>query len=253
MLLSTALRIHPKDVVALAGGGGKTTAMFRLAEELRALNRRVVTTMTTKIFVAQMACAPAHLILETEDALLARLGPALAQHGHVLIAGGSIVEQDKVQGVPPELLDRVAAQPAVDAVIVEADGSRRLPFKAPAAHEPVIPASTCRSTPRLCSTSPLAKARESSSSTSILPVAISTGGMAGDTGGYFVGHALGRHKLTPRVSPGKTVEGAVGIVAASLLGATVAKLVFLQGASWPEIVWLGGIALVWSVEILWGF
>ena len=59
----------------------------------------------------------------------------------MLVAGGTIVEQDKVQGVPPALLDRIAAHPAVDAVIVEADGSRRLPFKAPAPHEPVIPAS----------------------------------------------------------------------------------------------------------------
>ncbi len=141
MLLSTALRIQPKDVIALAGGGGKTTAMFRLAEELRAADRRVVTTMTTKIFVAQMARAPARLVLEGAGTLLAQLPAALAEHGHVLVAGGTIVEQDKVQGVPPALLDRVAAQPAVDAVIVEADGSRRLPFKAPAAHEPVIPAS----------------------------------------------------------------------------------------------------------------
>ena len=59
----------------------------------------------------------------------------------MIVAGEVIVEQDKVQGVSPALLDRIAAQPAVDALIVEADGSRRLPFKAPAAHEPVIPAS----------------------------------------------------------------------------------------------------------------
>ena len=59
----------------------------------------------------------------------------------MIVAGEVIVEQDKVQGVSPALLDRIAAQPAVDVVIVEADGSRRLPFKAPAAHEPVIPTS----------------------------------------------------------------------------------------------------------------
>ncbi len=141
MLLVTALRIRPKEVVAFTGGGGKTTAMFRLAEELRSAGQRVVTTMTTKIFVAQMARAPARLILEGEGALLAQLGGALAEHGHVLIAGGTVVAQDKVQGVPPELLNRVAAHPAVDALLMEADGSRRLPFKAPAAREPVIPAS----------------------------------------------------------------------------------------------------------------
>ncbi len=66
-------------------------------------------------------------------------------------------------------------------------------------------------------------------------------GMAGDTGGYFVGHAVGRHKLIPRVSPGKTVEGAVGIIAASLLGAAIAKLVFLPAVTWNAALWLGGV------------
>jgi phosphatidate cytidylyltransferase len=59
-------------------------------------------------------------------------------------------------------------------------------------------------------------------------------GMAGDTGGYFVGHSLGRHKLMPRVSPGKTIEGALGIVAASLLGGALSKLLFLGNLSWQE-------------------
>ncbi len=141
MLLMKALRLRPKEVVVLTGGGGKTTTMFRLAEELRTADQRVVTTMTTKIFVSQMERAPARLVLEGAGTLLAQLSAALADQGHVLIAGGTVVEQDKVQGAPPELLDRVAAHPAVDAMIVEADGSRRLPFKAPAAHEPVIPSS----------------------------------------------------------------------------------------------------------------
>lgn len=60
--------------------------------------------------------------------------------------------------------------------------------------------------------------------------------MAGDAGGYGVGHAIGRHKLAPRVSPGKTIEGAIGIVLASLLGAVAAKLIFLQQRSWVEIL-----------------
>ncbi len=139
MLLHEALRIRAKDVVALTGGGGKTTLMFRLADELVAAGRSVVTTMTTHIFVGQMARAPGRLVLSGAGALLAQLPAALAEHRHVLIAGATVVEQDKVEGIPPSLIQRVANHHAVDVVIVEADGSRRLPFKTPATHEPVVP------------------------------------------------------------------------------------------------------------------
>jgi phosphatidate cytidylyltransferase len=40
---------------------------------------------------------------------------------------------------------------------------------------------------------------------------------ASDTGAYAVGRAMGRHKLIPKVSPGKTVEGAIGGILASVL------------------------------------
>jgi len=50
--------------------------------------------------------------------------------------------------------------------------------------------------------------------------------IACDAGAYFAGHAYGQRKLAPRISPGKTVEGAVGGVAAGLAAALVAKGIF---------------------------
>lgn len=44
---------------------------------------------------------------------------------------------------------------------------------------------------------------------------------AGDTGAYYIGRRWGRRKLAPMLSPGKTVEGAVGALACSLLLALI--------------------------------
>jgi len=49
-----------------------------------------------------------------------------------------------------------------------------------------------------------------------------------DTGGYFAGRALGKHKLYPRISPSKTWEGAFGGALATTLGAVLVKIFFLR-------------------------
>jgi phosphatidate cytidylyltransferase len=69
-------------------------------------------------------------------------------------------------------------------------------------------------------------------------------GMAGDSGGYAVGHAFGRHKLMPRVSPGKTVEGAVGIIVISVAAGAAAKLIFLTGVTWTRVLVLSVIMAI---------
>jgi molybdenum cofactor cytidylyltransferase len=145
MNLSHALRLQPKDVVAFVGGGGKTTAMFRLAEELAAQGQRVVSTTTTRIFVAQIGLAPRHLIHphnQSTQQLIASLAGELNAHPHVLVIGESDDRIGKAFGVAPDVVEAISSMPEVDVVLNEADGARMRPFKAPAEHEPVVPQST---------------------------------------------------------------------------------------------------------------
>ena len=50
----------------------------------------------------------------------------------------------------------------------------------------------------------------------------------GDAGAYYVGKNLGRHKLSPRISPKKTVEGLAGGVAVSIITALVIHFTFFK-------------------------
>jgi len=62
-----------------------------------------------------------------------------------------------------------------------------------------------------------------------------------DAGAYFAGRAYGKHKLAPFISPGKTVEGAVGGVLAGVLMAFLVRSIFTL--AWPETLPAGdGIA-----------
>ncbi|MGD8368527.1 MAG: phosphatidate cytidylyltransferase [Desulfobacterales bacterium] len=57
---------------------------------------------------------------------------------------------------------------------------------------------------------------------------------AGDTVAYYAGTYLGRHRLAPKVSPKKTVEGAVGGLVGAVGVAAVAKAYLLPGLPWAH-------------------
>jgi phosphatidate cytidylyltransferase len=54
----------------------------------------------------------------------------------------------------------------------------------------------------------------------------------GDTGAFYVGSYLGRHKLSPIVSPNKTIEGAFGGIAANLSVGAFFKYFFIPRLPW---------------------
>ncbi|MEX2224380.1 MAG: selenium cofactor biosynthesis protein YqeC [Candidatus Rokuibacteriota bacterium] len=140
MTLADALRMTADEVVALVGGGGKTTAMFRLAREVADRGGRAIATTTTRIFGAQIALAPVHV--PAADATRERVAAALALHRHVLVIGPTEAGSGKAEGVSLDLFRRLRAWVPDACLLNEADGSRMRPFKAPADYEPVIPAET---------------------------------------------------------------------------------------------------------------
>ena len=66
-----------------------------------------------------------------------------------------------------------------------------------------------------------------------------------DSGAYFSGRFLGRHKLNKEVSPKKTWEGAIGGTLLALGGAVVMRNLFLSSLlSIPAALWLGLLVAV---------
>ena len=129
MQVSSVLNIG-RGVSALIGGGGKTTLLYALAEELRKKGRVILCTSTHILVPEQYP-----LVTGGAEAIRA----ALAAHGAV--CAGTPVENGKLTAPAPSFEELAAL---ADYVLVEADGAKRLPLKAHAPHEPVVPANAQR-------------------------------------------------------------------------------------------------------------
>lgn len=145
--LASALKIEP-GMTAIIGSGGKSTLLRALGLELMRADSRVLLCTTTHMF--PVAGVP-------WDGSSRRLGAAPWKPGALHAPGctceactglsrgsicqaGSLDPQTGKLSSPAEPLDELAQR--FDYVLAEADGSKRLPLKAHAAWEPVVPAGT---------------------------------------------------------------------------------------------------------------
>jgi molybdenum cofactor cytidylyltransferase len=134
MNLARALRLDRTARVAFVGAGGKTTALFQLA---RTIEGPVVVTCSTHMGVWQADLADRHLLVTRPEDVERFTG----QIEDVTVITGPAGEDERLQGLDSASLAEVnhlAGQLGFP-VLVEADGSRQKPLKAPADHEPVIP------------------------------------------------------------------------------------------------------------------
>jgi len=141
MQLFDALRLTPDARPALVGAGGKTTSLFQLARQaLAAGGPAAWVTVSTHLSVEQAVLADRHVILTSPDDLEPIDPAALA--GLTLFTGPVVEGGRRLSSLPRPVLDALDALARAQGIFLglEADGSRCLPLKAPAPHEPALPA-----------------------------------------------------------------------------------------------------------------
>lgn len=129
-------------LISLIGAGGKTSALFWLARELYQRGRRVLVTTTTQMFLPEDRQYRHLVIAKHPEQYLQALAALPQGAAQICLFSHLSDEKNKVAGFSPQEIDRLKASEQFDVILVEADGSRRLPLKAPAGHEPCIPDSS---------------------------------------------------------------------------------------------------------------
>ncbi len=127
----------PGRVATLVGAGGKSSGMRAVAGVLARCGPRVRIATTTRIGVEEFSSLPVAFVRNPSD-LRASLSSEVPVQ---VISGGVLGENEKHAGIDPSLIDHLDLPPDL-VLLVEGDGARRMPLKAPRPYEPVIPASS---------------------------------------------------------------------------------------------------------------
>ncbi len=117
--------MEKQHIVSLVGAGGKTSLMYGMAEVLCQKGHKVLVTTSTHIAYPDIS-----VMAET----IADVERIWEQGSYAVI--GTAASEEKLS-MPDEAL-LTQAMSRADSVLIEADGARRLPCKAPGSHEPVI-------------------------------------------------------------------------------------------------------------------
>ena len=111
LLETIRIDVEKHKIIAVVGAGGKTTLIYTLALEMKKAGKKVVVTTTT------------HMI------------PKICEG--IVTVGIPCNNSEKIKGLEEKEFEKLKS--AYDIILVEADGSHKLPMKVPESYEPVIP------------------------------------------------------------------------------------------------------------------
>lgn len=136
MDIEKSLALNKREVISLVGAGGKTTVMFALGRAFSASRAGIVLTTTTKIW--SPAPSPSYKVLLADHLSdIRKLVEQNVPRCSSIVLGCRILENGKLQGIPPEWVGPVWCLESVSTIIIEADGAAGRPLKAPRPGEPV--------------------------------------------------------------------------------------------------------------------
>lgn len=124
---------------AFVGAGGKTSAMFLLARQLPG---KIIVSATTHLAEEQLALVDGHCTVKTVASAQREFKRALKDPtGKIFLFTGSLGADGRTEGLSGNTLDTLFNLSTRNhlPLLIEADGSRQKPLKAPGAHEPAIP------------------------------------------------------------------------------------------------------------------
>ncbi|MFZ5587182.1 MAG: selenium cofactor biosynthesis protein YqeC [Thermodesulfobacteriota bacterium] len=134
--LAAVLGLTRPGLIALVGGGGKTTLLWALAGELAAAGQDVIATTTTHIHPPLAGQAAGLWLCGADTPSPDELAARLAGGGPLCLAAGR-TSVGKLRGLAAGQMAGLLARPGLW-VVCEADGAAGRPLKAWAAHEPAL-------------------------------------------------------------------------------------------------------------------
>jgi len=126
------LKLDLKDtnIISVVGGGGKTTTITTLARELKIEGKKVLISTTTGIFIPNRN--------SYDNIFIGRFPNKFKPQSSSITYYAERVDGIKLKTGDISKIENVIERDVFDFILLEADGSKGKPIKAPASHEPVI-------------------------------------------------------------------------------------------------------------------